>query len=304
MSPLVSVIGISYNHAPYIEEALNSLFAQTYSNVQIILMDDASTDGSPEILKNIAEGKEVEMILHPENCGYTKTFNEGLALAKGEYIIDFALDDVMEPGFIETSVRAFKQNAAGVVFSNALYIDEESQPLANHTEQLIQKGMIKAVPQGDVFASVLKRYFICTPTMVIRREVFDRLGGYDDQLAYEDFDFWVRSSRIWEYNYVDQVLLKKRKLNNSMSANRYQHHYNEQMNSVYLVCLKAFHLCKTREEFQALIERVNYEYRQCVKHNAEHLVSRYVALLEMLNSNLSLKSRLFRWYQRKFRLVR
>ena len=154
------------------------------------------------------------------------------------------------------------------------------------------------------FAAILRRYFICAPTMMIKREVLDRLGGYDENLAYEDFDFWVRSSRFWSYQYIDKVLLKKRKLKDSMSANRYLHHYNEQMESVYKVCVKAFHLCKTKEEFEALIERINYEYRQCIWHNAESLAEKHVQLLSILNSSLSLKSRVFRWYQRKFRVFR
>lgn len=304
MKPLVSVICISYNHAPYIKEALSSLFAQTYTDIEIILMDDASTDDSQAILEQQAQREDVKIILHKTNQGYTKTFNEGLKESTGEYIIDFSLDDIMKPNFIETSLSAFKSESIGVVFSNADYVDNKTHFIVNHTEQLLRKGMISAVPQGDVFAAILRRYFICTPTMMIKREVFDRLGGYDENLAYEDFDFWVRSSRFWSYQYIDKVLFKKRKLKDSLSANRYLHHYNEQMESIYKVCVKAFHLCKTKDEFEALIERINYEYRQCIRYNAESLAEKHARLLSTLNASLSVKSRLFRWYQRKFRVLR
>ena len=101
MKPLVSVICISYNHAPYIKEALNSLFAQTYANIEIILMDDASTDDSQTILKQQKEGHDIKLILHTTNQGYTKTFNQGLKESAGAYIIDFSLDDVMEPELLK-----------------------------------------------------------------------------------------------------------------------------------------------------------------------------------------------------------
>lgn len=304
MKPLVSVICISYQHKPFIQEALNSLLSQTYDNIELIILDDASSDGSDELLEELVKEKKHELIIHKMNQGYTKTFNEGLALANGEFIIDFALDDVMLPEFIEKSIDAFTDDNTGVVFSNADYIDKDSKHLANHTAELIRKKMIKSVPEGDVFEWMLRRYFVCTPTMVIRREVFDRLGGYDDSLAHEDLDFWIRSSRIWQYKYIDQVLFKKRKLKTSMSAQRHMHHYNEQMSSVYLVCEKAFQLCRTKKEFEALWERLNYEYRQCVKYNAENLADKYINLLAFTRGKQTMKSRLYRWYIGKFRVIR
>ena len=105
MNPLVTVICIAYNHAPYISEALNSVLAQSYPNTQIIILDDGSTDNGPEeIQRCISEKPEVVFIPHVTNQGYTKTFNQGLALAKGKYIVDFALDDVMHADFLSRSV--------------------------------------------------------------------------------------------------------------------------------------------------------------------------------------------------------
>lgn len=293
MKPLVTVIGISYNHSSFIEAAVQSIFAQSYENLEIILIDDASKDDSIKTIQKNIRDKDIKVILHEKNLGYTKTFNEGLALATGEYIIDFALDDKMKPDFVEKSVACF-QNASvktGVVFSNADYIDSQGQKIANHNEELFRKKMIRKVPFGDVFEWVLKRYFICTPTMVIKKEVFDRLGGYDEGLAYEDFDFWIRSSRHWEYAYVDEVLIEKRKLANSMSSKRYQHHFNEQMNSVFKVCQKAFHLCKSKNELRALRKRINFEFRQCLRTGNVLLAEDYKQLMRDTGSRISFISR-------------
>lgn len=289
MSNKVSIICISFNHAPFVKEALQSAFNQTYDNIELIILDDASQDDSVQMIRDATADQDVKTVFHSTNQGYTKTFNEGLALSSGNYVVDFALDDVMKPDFVRKSVERLQAASSntGVVFSNADYIDGKGKTVGNHNEELFKKRMIKEVPSGDIFKWVLKRYFICTPTMLIKREVFDRLGGYDESLAYEDFDFWVRSSRYWQYTYLDEVLMQKRKLRDSMSNQRYRYHFNEQMNSVYKVCEKAFHLCKTKTEKQALLERLNYEYRQCLRTDNVLLAQAYKELIYVVGGRIS-----------------
>ncbi|MCE7993268.1 MAG: glycosyltransferase family 2 protein [Roseivirga sp.] len=281
MKPLVTIIGIAYNHAPFIREALESLWSQTYDNLQLILLDDGSADESQQVIRNlIAEREDIVFLPHGENKGYTATFNEGLTYAEGEFIIDFALDDVMLPEFIEKSVAALEKAGAGygVSFTDATYINQQSVETDQHYALLKNKGLISEMPQGDIFEMVLKRYFICTPSMMIRKEVFDRIGGYDEGLAFEDFDFWVRSSRYFRYVYTNEILMKKRKLDTSMSANRYRHWENEQLTSVFRVCEKAFALCKTKTELKALRSRLFYEYRQALRTDHTDLASMHAAL--------------------------
>ena len=289
MSDKVSVICISYNHAPFVKKALQSVFNQSYVDIEVIILDDGSKDDSVQMIREATADQEVKTVFHSTNQGYTKTFNEGFALSTGKYIVDFALDDMMKPDFVMKSVEKLQFSSAntGVVFSNADYIDEQGGFIGNHNEELFKKSMIKEVPSGDIFKWILKRYFICTPTMLIKREVFDRLGGYDESLAYEDFDFWVRSSRYWHYTYLDEVLMQKRKLRDSMSNQRYRYHLNEQMNSVYKVCEKAFHLCKTKGEKHALLERLNYEYRQCLRTDNVLLAQAYKELIFAVGGRIS-----------------
>lgn len=293
MEPLVSIICISFNHAPFIREALASVFNQSYINIEVIIMDDGSNDGSQKVITELLSDKDVIFIEHQENVGYTKTFNEGLTKATGEFIIDFALDDVMKPDFVASGMKRFEKLdlSTGVVYSNADYIDEKSNVIGNHNDILFKKGMIDHLLEGDIFSWLLKRYFICTPTMIIRKEVLDRLGGYDETLAYEDFDFWVRSSRYWDYAYLNEIHMQKRKLATSMSATRYRHWQNEQLASVLKVCTKAFHLCKTKREFQSLHTRLNYEYRQCLRNDVSELAEQYLELLKVSGGKVSLASR-------------
>jgi glycosyltransferase involved in cell wall biosynthesis len=264
MRPVVSVICLCYNQKPYLKEAVDSVLKQTYDALQIILVDDASIDGSQNELKRIAqENPQLDLILLSENVGNCKAFNIGLKKATGDFIIDFATDDVMLPRHIEKVISHFQQldESYGVVFTDATYVDEKGNALRNHFDYLLKRKLIKSVPQGDVFRNVLTTYFIPGPTTVIRKKVMDELGGYDETLAYEDFDFWIRSSRIFNYSFLNENLFRIRKTKTSMSSGLYRQG-DRQLHSTYLICKKTKALCRDEEDLNALRQRVLYEFKQ------------------------------------------
>lgn len=264
--PLVTVVCLSYNHRPFIQEAVGSVLAQTYPNIQIILIDDGSTDGSIDELEIIAQkNPHVELISLKQNVGNCKAFNIAFAKAKGDYIIDFATDDVMLPSRIQEQINFFKtlDDTYGVVFTDAGYVDEDGRFLYYHNDNLRRKKMITTIPRGNVYPVVIARYFISSPTMMIRKRVLDEMGGYDEQLAYEDFDLWIRSSRNYQYAFLDRVLTYVRRWRASMSTGWYKPG-DAQLHSTYLVCRKIVKLNRTPEEHRALITRLRYELRQSV----------------------------------------
>jgi len=266
MDPQVSVVCLCYNQEKFVREAIESVLNQTYSNVQLIVVDDYSTDGSVEVIQQLlGNNPNINFIALTENLGNCAAFNKGFAFATGEFIIDFAADDIMLPDRIEKQVSRFQQldGSWGVVFTNADYIDSNGAGLRNHTNHLLRKGLVSKIPEGWVFRDVLKRYFICSPTMMIRKEVLDRMNGYDENLVYEDFDFWVRSSRNFKYTYLDKVLTKVRQTGKSMSSGWYEQG-DKQLHSTFLVCQKAFFLCRDLEDKETLLVRVRYEFRQAV----------------------------------------
>lgn len=264
--PLVTVICLCYNHRFFLEEAVESVVKQTYPNIQIILIDDASTDGSIAVLEKLAaHNSTIELILLEQNVGNCKAFNKAFAKARGEYVIDFATDDVLLPDRILHQVNFFKKLGPdyGAVFTDAVYIDESGNFLYDHVDNLRRKKLITTMPQGDVYADVISRYFISSPTMLIRREVLDSLNGYDEELAYEDFDLWVRSARNYKYAFLDEKLTKVRRSEKSMSAGWYKPG-DAQLHSTYLVCKKIQKLNRTVMEHNSLLKRVRYEVRQSV----------------------------------------
>lgn len=264
-SPLVTVICLCYNHARFVREAIESVLVQSYPSVQLIVVDDASTDGSVDEINKILSRQNVEFISLEENIGNCRAFNKGLALAKGEFVIDLAADDVLMADRIEKQVALFQSIPPeyGVVFSDAEYIDEHGVTLKYHFDYLLQKGLLYNIPQGEVYADVVAKYFIPSPTMMMRRSVLEMLGGYDESLAYEDFDFWVRSSRFCKYAFLHERITKIRKSRTSMSAGWYQRG-DRQLHSTYLVCKKVQALNREQKEVDALVQRVRFELRQSV----------------------------------------
>ncbi len=263
---LVSVICLCYNHERFVGEAIESVLNQTYSNIQIIVVDDCSGDGSVNVIQQfVKRNPQIIFLSLKENGGNCAAFNKGLVLAKGEFVIDFATDDIMFPDRIEKQVNHFSKfdESYGVVFTNADYIDSQGRKLRNHVEHLLAKKLIAKIPEGRVFRDVLARYFICSPTMMIRKMVLDQLNGYDENLVYEDFDFWVRASRNYKFAYLNEVTTSVRRSGNSMSSGWYELG-DKQLHSTFIVCQKTISLCKDEEDRQALLTRVRYEFKQAV----------------------------------------
>jgi glycosyltransferase involved in cell wall biosynthesis len=277
-APLVSIVALCYNHAPFLREALDSILAQTYPSLEVWLVDDASTDSSAEILREYAaQNPAWHLLLLPENLKNCRAFNTAFRQCRGEFVVDFATDDVLLPDRVASQVALFQAlpDTYGVVYSNAELIDEAGQLLRLH-HQPDGKGQLRPRPAtGWVFADVLDHYFICTPTMMMRRAVLARLGGYDESLSYEDFDFWVRASRDWQFQYQDAVTTRRRRHPRSMSTKAYQPN-DPYLASNIAVCRKALALVRTPRERTALATCLRWELRQAVRRG------RYPEALEVL----------------------
>jgi glycosyltransferase involved in cell wall biosynthesis len=298
--PVVTIVALCHNHAPFLREALDSIISQTYQPLEVWLVDDASTDASPGILQEYAARHPGwHLLLLPENVGNCRAFNTAFRQSSGEFVIDFATDDVLLPQRVAQQVTAFQSAGPGVgmVYSNAELIGEDGAPLGLHHRPDGHGGLLPRPASGEVFAEVLRRYFISTPTMLMRRACLQALGGYDETLAYEDFDFWVRASRDWQFLYLDAVTTRKRKHPRSMSAQAYRRH-DPYLASTIRVCEKALTLARTPGERAALAIRLRWELRQAARRH-RHLevqamfgLLRQVARPTLLDRALNFRSRL------------
>ncbi len=301
--PLVSIICLCYNHEQFVIKALESVIFQTYPAVELLIVDDASQDRSVQRIENfIADlpqyceafadaplqaarhAMRVIFLKNEQNQGNCKAFNQALKQAQGKYVIDLAADDVLLDERLAKQVAIFESLPAqyGVVFSNALHIDPHGKLLHYHHKVNEERRSKVPVPSGDVYQAILEKYFISTPTMLIKKEVLEELGGYDEALSYEDFDFWVRSARKYWYYYQDEVTTLKRILPHSHSKGFQQKYNNKHLHSTLEVCKKAKQLNQTAAEHEALIQCVSYHLRQCYFMKDYALLKEYYAFWQQL----------------------
>jgi len=175
--PLVSVICVSYNHAAYVGEAIASVLAQTYPHVELIVIDDGSSDASvPAIKQALAGKKNIKFMALQENVGNCRAFNLAWRQAQGSYIIDLAADDRLLPGRIASGVAALQAAGPeyGLHFCDARIIDQAGRKIREHRTAEFFDG---EVPQGYLFATVLRKYFINPVTMMYSRAMLDTTRG-------------------------------------------------------------------------------------------------------------------------------
>lgn len=256
-SPLVSVICLCYNHADYVNEAIQSVIDQTYDNIELIIVDDASIDDSVKVIDSlVTKFDKVHRIYNKDNQGNCKSFNIGLKASKGKYVIDLAADDILHPERIAMGVKKFQELTEdyGVHYSPIVRIDQNGNELGSHLTQTYD---------GDIYKLLIEKFIISAPSMMINRTVLQDLNGYDEQLSYEDFDFWVRSSRNYLYVSNPEPLTYKRELHSGLAKKQYRP-LSKHLATTYKVCKKIFNLNKDKSEDAALLKRLKYEFKHTI----------------------------------------
>ncbi|HSZ25151.1 MAG TPA: glycosyltransferase, partial [Cytophagaceae bacterium] len=223
----------------------------------------------------------MKYILNEHNIGMCRSFNKALAIAKGEYIIDLAADDAMLPERVEEQVNAFLKLSElyGVVYSDAYIISENGDRKHTFYKRTTLGELSEGVLKGDVFKELIHSYKICSPTIMVRKKLLEEMGGYDEILSYEDYDFFVRSSREYRYYYIDKPLTLKREVKGSDSSSWYRKGINVHLESTLIVCKKALWLCRNDVEKKSLLHSVRYHFRQSYFVNNYALAGSYYDLI-------------------------
>ena len=253
--PLVSIICTCYNQAAFVEQTLNSILSQDYPNLEVFVSDNGSTDDSARRIQDFCQNNthHFQVTYHPENLGICKAFNLAFAQATGKYIIDLSADDILLPHCVSQQVQFFEKRTeeVGVIYSNIEWINEQGKSKGKAFGNL-------PPPSGNVWLQLLSKSFIPAPAMMIRRSLLLQMGGYNEQLAYEDLDFWLRSSRICHYAYLPQVLMQVRRVPTSATSG-FDYAEKGLLESAYRVCLSTQLTLDYRKEYKALDKRIlNY----------------------------------------------
>ena len=180
----VSVIIAVYNGAKYIEETINSILGQSYSNFEIIIVVNCSNDETIDIVKNIDDARI--KIYKTNICQLAFNLNYGLYKSQGKYIMRIDADDVADFTRLEKQVYLMDNNEYDVVGSNLLYIDENGNSLGE-----------KKYPEDDI--DIRKSFYyrsnIAHPSVMYKKETILSVGGYMNGKVSEDYDLWIRLMR-------------------------------------------------------------------------------------------------------------
>lgn len=284
--PLVSIWVMSFNQEAYLEQALESVFAQDYAAVEVILVDDGSSDASRGILKKYLERPEVKVaLLQEKNRGYCAMLNQALAWSKGKYVIDFSPDDLLKPDRLSSQVAFFEQcpPSAGFIYSDAQYIDVAGKKMGgNHFSLPRMKGMEES---GFLFSKLLASYFIPTPTVMYRRQALMDVGGFDESLSYEDFDILLRLSYHYPAYYFPVSTTFIRKRPDSLSTQYYKQG-GKHLVSTLRVCEKIIPLLRDSKEQRAMQKRLSYECRQAFLHGYAEIGNRFLQLWSIIPNKI------------------
>ncbi|AXX90515.1 hypothetical protein CKA55_12770 [Arcobacter suis] len=217
MKKLISICIPIYNHEKYIEQCLESIINQTYTNFEIIMIDDGSNDNSYFIAQNYLNAQKFSnyILKKRENKGLCYTLNELLSLSRGEYISITASDDYWMLNKLEEQIDFLSKNQdVALVHSNSIIVDDCGN----------QKGEIdysNRKNSGYLFKAIIfSRGGINTVSTMIRREVYAKIGNYDSSLKFEDTDFWLRLTKKFKVGYINKFHTYYRRHDSNLSDDK------------------------------------------------------------------------------------
>ncbi len=201
--PRVSILIPAYNRANYLSETLASALAQTLDDIEIIVVDDGSTDETARVVHAISDVRV--RYTYQENRGVSAALNTAWRAASSEFVAILGSDDVMLPEQIATLLPPLEEDArVGVVYARAIGMDAQGAPLTQ----------LSGAPErfaGQTLLSLVYGDFVCPIAVLIRRAALAECGGYDESLiGNEDWDLWIRLARTYKFVYVPRVLARYR----------------------------------------------------------------------------------------------
>ena len=302
--PLVSVLIPCYNHEAFLPDILNSLIAQTYSNIELLICDDCSPDRSFAVIQEFEEKLRsrfpcVEILRNEVNCGVTANINRMLRLAKGEFIKVIASDDAMAPDAIGDMVAYFLAHPeTDVVIVNGQKVSEDQ-----HYPHFESKNLIYQQPPvlsgDDLFRRIAAHNEIFAPGAMLRASVFTCFGLYDESLAVEDLEFWLRLLRSGQvrFGYVQTPLIYYRINGGSMTSMEVNATLEKRRARFHNAILQTYEVYRddfANDDFAFLsLTRILDEMSFAIDRKMDHWVRQLQAQLKAFSprKELSLKNR-------------
>ena len=200
---MLTIIIPTYNRRFFLERAINTVFSQTYTQFELIIADDGSSDGTADYLRTLHSAGKLQFLQLPHSGFPGKVRNAGARLATGEYLAFLDSDDLWKPEKLARQVAFFQ---------------EHPELKICHTREIWQRGetIVSQAGQkhrrcGFIFADALKKCIIGPSTIMMRRELFEEFGGFREDLEIaEDYELWLRITARYPVGYIDEPLTVKR----------------------------------------------------------------------------------------------
>ncbi|UUV20943.1 glycosyltransferase [Paenimyroides aestuarii] len=270
--PLVSVICICFNHEAFVQQALLSVLNQTYKNIEIIVINNGSSDNSEKEIQEVVQNHpKIKYIKRSETISNTQAFNLGVKKSAGTFLIDLSADDCLLPKCIEKQVAFFMEQPeeVGIVFGNAYHIDENG----NRTKPFFEvdnknKVIDKALFKTDYIRILGGGNIMCSVASMITRKHFMLLNGYNEELFFEDLDYWLRLSKKYKIAFLDAFLVEKRYLKQSLGNQFYKNdEFSRKINqSLRRIFKESLTRNTSKAEHKALLKRIHYSMEQSFKN--------------------------------------
>jgi glycosyltransferase involved in cell wall biosynthesis len=199
--PLVTVIAICHNHAPYVNETLESIRLQTYRNIQLIIINNYANDKCSELITSWVDKYNIEceyienLAPHslPENC------NIGLRKARGKYYQILSCDDIILPHKLEKQVELFESlpDEYACIYGDSVYIDEGGIIISKESQFKRYNRILNLtqMPYGSLVSQLSERAFITAPTVLLRYSAVKSIKFYAEDLSFEDWPMWILLSK-------------------------------------------------------------------------------------------------------------
>ncbi|WP_416327772.1 glycosyltransferase family 2 protein [[Eubacterium] hominis] len=209
MNDLVSIIMPTYNRANLIERAIDSILNQTYSNIELIIVDDCSTDETKEIIGKYSDERLLYFKLL-KNSGANAARNLGIQKSRGEFITFQDSDDVSMLDRIEKEVKYIKRKRCDWVFCSFCSVLKNDK---------IKKQKIIIEDDSDIYQKLLNGNFITTQAVLCKKEILEKIKFDDTLPRFQDWDLFIRISKEFNGSYLNEILVKMFPQEDSISAN-------------------------------------------------------------------------------------
>ena len=214
MKPLISVVMAAKNYARFLPTAVDSVFAQTIADWELVIIDDGSTDETPAAVRPYLRDPRVRYV-RSDRLGQSRAKNLGERLSRGGFIAYLDADDAWLPTKLEKQLAVFAEHPeCGVVFTARELIDDAGRTIAPNAQQTTT-----AFPRGHVFEQIFLKNFVCFSSAMVKKQVFDRVGGFDPNLDLAiDYDLWLRVARHYDFHGLAEPLTRYRTGHGNLSG--------------------------------------------------------------------------------------